>query len=73
MIGINLSPDGKSLRLNNEKSSLTCQERVGVLTSASSAPSLTYCGVHITPIDANEARQYALGEINDGEAKAKAH
>jgi hypothetical protein len=31
------------LILNDEKSSLTCQERVGAWTSASSAPSRTYC------------------------------
>jgi len=68
-----LSPDGKSLKLNNKKSSLTCQERVGVLTSALSAPSLTYCGVHITPIDADDAQQYALDEIDEGEAKAEAN
>ena len=28
---------------------------------------------HITPIDADDARQYALDEIDGGEAKAKAH
>ena len=28
---------------------------------------------NITPIDADDARQYALDEIEGGEAKAKAH
>ena len=40
---------------------------------ASDAPSRTYCRAHITPIDADDARQYALDEIDGGEAKAEAH
>ncbi len=55
------------------KSSLTCQGGVGVRISASNAPSRTYSHAHITPIDADDARQYALDEIDGGEAKAEAH
>ena len=55
------------------KSSQTCQEGVGARMGASDAPSRTYCRAHITPIDANNARQYALDEIDGGEAKAEAH
>ena len=40
---------------------------------ASDALSRTYCRAHITPIDADDARQYALNEIDGGEAKAEAH
>jgi len=55
------------------KSSLTCQEGVGMRISASSAPSRTYSRAHITPINADDAWQYALDEIDGGEAKAEAH
>ena len=41
--------------------------------TASSALSRTYSRAHITPIDADNARQYALNEIDGGEAKAEAH
>jgi len=37
------------------------------------APSRSYIRAHITPIDADNARQYALNEIDGGEAKAEAH
>ena len=40
---------------------------------ASDAPSRTYCRAYITPIDADDARQFALDEIDGGEAKAEAH
>jgi len=46
---------------------------VGVRISASSAPSHTYSRAHITPIDPDDARQYALDEIDGGEAKAEAY
>ena len=52
---------------------LTCQEEVGVRIIASSTLSCTYCRVHITHIDANDARHYALDEIDGGEAKLEAH
>ena len=55
------------------KSPLTCQEGVGVRISTSSAPSHTYSRAHITPIDADDARHYALNEIDGKEAKAEAH
>ena len=40
---------------------------------ASDAPSRAYCRAYITPIDADDARQFALDEIDGGEAKAEAH
>ena len=55
------------------KSSQTCQEGVGARMRASDAPSRTYCRAYITPIDADDARQFALDEIDGGEAKAEAH
>ena len=34
---------------------------------------LRCCRAHITPIDADDPWQYALDEIDGGEAKAEAH